>query len=262
MDYQSITFKKEKGIATITLNRPDNLNALDLTMGKEWLDAMDKCSLDREIKVIILTGEGRAFSAGGDVKSMREAGDDAASLLGELTHYLHGIISAMRRINRPVIGAINGIASGAGFSMALACDLLVASDKARFNMAYVNIGLVPDGGGTYFLPRLLGLQRASQLIFTAEAIDAIEAQKLGLVNYVVPPEQVLPMAMELAERFATGPTQAYGNAKALINSGLIESLETQLENERQAISRSSQTVDFKEGLAAFFEKRKANYKGH
>lgn len=261
MVYQTLRFEREKKVGIITFNRPDNLNAFDLMLGQEWLDAMNRCALDKEIRAIIITGEGRAFSAGGDVKSMRDAGDKATSLLGDLTYYLHGIISAMRRIDRPVIGAINGVASGAGFSMALACDLLVASDKARFNMAYVNIGLVPDGGGTYFLPRLLGLQRATQLIFTAEAIDAAEAQRLGLVNYVVPSEQVLPKAKELAERLAAGPMLAFGKAKALINRGLIESLETQLENERQAITLSSQTMDFKEGLTAFFEKRKANFKG-
>jgi len=187
--------------------------------------------------------------------------DSPPLLLKHLTFHLHNTISAIRRINKPVIAAVNGIASGAGFSLALACDLVIAAEGAKFNSAYVNVGLSPDGGLTYFLPRIIGLQRVTQLYLTGEFVDASGGLTMGFINQVVKDEELMTAANAVASKLASAPARAIAETKQLLNRSFSESLESQLENERLAIARCGGSDDFKEGLSAFFEKRKADFKG-
>ncbi len=263
MSYETITFEIQRPVATITLNRPDRLNALNQKMGEELQEAIAHCAADENVRAVVLTGTGRGFCTGGDVKAMRDhvgAGDPAA-FFGDALATIHGAVLAIRRLPKPVIGAINGFASGAGFNLALACDLRIAADTARFNQAFVLVGLTPDAGGTYHLPRLVGLAKATELFFTGEMIDAAEALRLGIVNRVVPAAELPQAAADWAAQLAQGPTLALGRTKMLLNSALVEDLETQLEKERQSQVASGLTEDFREGLAAFFEKRPANFQG-
>lgn len=262
MAYETIIFSQANNIATITLNRPQAMNAFDFTMGDELLDCLVNLSDDPESRAVIITGSGRAFCAGGDVRLFRRSLDKAPHLvIKRLTVPLHAIIAEIRRLNKPVIAAINGFASGAGFSLALACDLIVAAESARFNSAYISIGLTPDGSLTCFLPRLVGLQRASYLIFSGDMVDARAACELGFVNQVVKDDELMKAATELAARLAAAPTLAIARSKQLINQSILGSLETQMEQERQTVSISASTEDFKEGILAFFAKRQAEFKG-
>lgn len=262
MQYEKILYEKRDQVATITLNRPESMNAFDTAIGQELVDCLSRCSEDADCRALILTGAGRAFCAGGDVREMQASmGDRPQLLVRQLTIQLHAIISAIRRMNKPVIAAVNGAASGAGFSMALACDLVIAAEGTRFNSAYVLIGLSPDGGMTYFLPRLVGLQRANHLFFSGEFVAAEKGFEMGFVNQVVKEEELMETVYALASRLASAPTLAIAETKQLVNCSLSESLESHLENERQALARSAGTEDFKEGIGAFFEKRKASFKG-
>jgi 2-(1,2-epoxy-1,2-dihydrophenyl)acetyl-CoA isomerase len=261
MDYKTIIFEEAEGIATVTLNRPDSMNALNFELGEELLDCLTRCSESASAKVVILTGKGRAFCAGGDVKAMRDTREEPPIFFKKLTTYVHAIVSSIRRMRQPVIAAVNGFASGAGFPLAVACDLVIASSEARFNLAYPAIGLSPDGGSTFLIPRLVGLQRASHLFFTGEFIDARKGYEVGFVNQVVEPNELMDTANSLARRLASGATVAIAMAKDLINRSASSDLETQMEHERQAIAYASGTEDFKEGIAAFFAKREARFKG-
>jgi len=263
MGYETIIFQAEGAVGTITLNRPESLNAFNFQMGEDFNDALHKCSHDSTIRAVVITGAGRAFCSGGDVKGMREftQANNQAFYFKKLTSYLHSAISAIRRMEKPVIMGVNGIASGAGFNLALAGDIIIASDRAQFNQAYIRLGVCPDGGGTYFLPRLIGDFRAAELFFTADMIDAQRALQLGIVNRVVPEEE-FPMELKRwAEKLASAPTKAIGAIKKLLLQSQAGSLESQLENERQAVTSCSHTEDFLEGLNAFFEKRKPAFKG-
>jgi len=263
MGYETIRVAKAEGIATITLNRPESLNAFNMSMGEEFLDALLACGRDESIRVVVIGGEGRAFCAGGDVKAMAEAlaEGEPVRFFQRLTLFLHPIVVEMTRMPKPVIGRVHGFASGYGMSLALACDLVVAAESARFNMAYALVGLSSDGGSTYFLPRLVGQKKALELLLTGEPIGAREAQRLGLVNQVAPDGEVEQATMDLARKLALGPPLAIARAKELACRSLAETLESQLENERQAIVRSAATEDFREGVAAFLEKRKASFQG-
>lgn len=262
MQYQKIIYEKKEHVATVTLNRPENLNALDPAMAQELVDCLNQCSEDAEVRALILTGSGRGFCAGADVRQMQASLEDSPPIfLRKLTIQLHAITSAIRRMSKPVIAAVNGVASGWGFPLALACDLIIATEGARFNSAYIFIGLCPDGGLTYFLPRLVGLQRANQILFSGEPIDANRGLEIGFVNQVVKGEELMDAARAVASKLASAPALAMAETKQLINSSLSESLESQMENERQALARSGATEDFREGISAFFEKRKASFKG-
>jgi len=262
MEYQNILYEKRDQVATITLNRPQSLNGLDSAMAQELVDCLTRCSDDADCRALIFTGAGRAFCAGGDVKEMRASfGDGPQLLLRKLTIQLHAIISAIRRMNKPVIAAVKGTVSGGGFSMALACDLIIAAEGTRFNSAYVLIGLSPDGGLTYFLPRLVGQQRANQLFFSGDFVDAVKGFEMGFVNQVVKEEELMETAYALASRLASSPTLAIAETKQLANRSLSESLESQMENERQAIARCGGSDDFREGITAFFDKRKPTFTG-
>lgn len=260
MEYKAILLTQKEGVATVTMNRPEALNSLGPALVEELLDCLTRLSLDPQVKVVILTGQGRAFSSGGDLRAMRGA-EQPDFLLKSLAQTLHNVVATIRRMSKPVIAAVNGVAAGAGFPLALACDIVIAVEDARFNLAYANIGLSPDGGSTYVVARLLGWQRACYLTFTGEFIDARKGLEWGFVNQVVEPEELMPTAQALASRLASGPTLALARAKELLNHSLSQGLETQMEGERDGVSTVATTADFKEGLTAFFEKRRPHFEG-
>lgn len=258
--YQYLIYKIENGVAIIGLNRPESLNALDLEILKELADCLTRCGDDQEIRAIVLKGEGKVFCAGGDIKSMEQ--DLARSyLLRQLTMYLHTAIAAIWRMPKPVIAAVHGAATGAGFALGLACDVIIAAEKARFGTAYLAIGLSPDGGTTFFLPKVMGLHRAKYLTFTSEIIDTATAQQFSFISKVVKGEDLLSEAMKMAGRLAAGPTWAIAKSKELLNQSFLQTLETQMGAERDGISFASGTSDFSEGLSAFFAKRNPKFKG-
>jgi len=261
--YETIRVAIAERIATITLNRPESLNAFNNLMGQELLDALQACGQDDSVRVVLLGGEGRAFSAGGDVKAMAaclKAGEPVR-FFQRLIPLLHPVLVEMTRLPKPIVGRVHGFASGYGMSLALGCDLVVAAESARFNMAYVLVGLAPDGGSSYFLPRFAGIKRALEIFFTGDFMEAQEAQRLGIVNRVVPDAELEQATLEVARKLAKGPPLAMAEAKRLVYRSLGETLERQLEDEREAIQRSAATQDFSEGVSAFLEKRRASFQG-
>ncbi len=231
MPYETILTAPDEGVLTITLNRPDTLNAFNSVMGRELLDALKKAERDPEARCIVLTGAGRAFSSGEDLKARQSEGiTDFGSTLRDR---YNPIILRIRNTDKPVLGSINGVAAGAGCSLALACDLRIASSKARFIEAFVRVGLVPDSGSSFFLPRLVGLSKALEMAFLGDEVGAEEALSLGMVNRVVAPEELETATRDLALRLAKGPTKAIGLAKRAMNRGLTMDLD-QLHECRQA----------------------------
>jgi len=262
MPYENIIYEKTEKIAMITLNRPERLNALDRLMAEELLDALTDCQQDERMRVLLITGAGRAFCAGGDVKAMKESLDKASgNFLQKLLQVLNQVILAIRSMPKPVVAIVNGHAVGAGFNLALACDLCIASADAKFRQAFASLGLVPDTGGTYLLPRLVGLHRAAQLAFLDEVLTAQEAQVWGLINRVAPAETLMEEAWAWAEKLADAPTPALGRAKTLMQQGLSNDLVRQLQQELAAQVEGSKTADHREGLVAFLEKRKPDFAG-
>lgn len=260
MGYATLTVERAGAIATLTLNRPEARNALDLAMRRELAAALDEVEADSGVRVLVLTGAGGHFCAGGDVKSMRERRYTAADGRARV-EALNRLVLRLVDFPRPTIASVDGFAVGAGCNLALACDLVVASDRARFGQVFARIGLVPDGGGTWLLPRLVGLARAKELIFTAEVIDAAEAARIGLVNRVVPPAALAEETTRLAERLAAGPPLALRLAKRLVNRAVASDLAPALEAEAAAQAIAVTTEDHQEGLQAFFEKRAPRFRG-
>jgi 2-(1,2-epoxy-1,2-dihydrophenyl)acetyl-CoA isomerase len=248
-------------VATLRMNRPGRMNTYDFEMGDALLSALAGLADDPAVRCIVFTGSGRVFSAGGDVGMMGGMKADAAHRFLDLTVRLHTFVASLRRCRKPVLSAVNGVAAGAGFSLALAGDLLVAAESARFTLAYQNIGLSPDGGATFFLARALGTNRAMELTLTGRTLSAGEAAAWGLVQRVFPDESFEADMAALAGRIAAGPTLAYGKAKELYNRALCQPLETQLEEERQGIAESARTGDFREGVRAFLDKRMPEFRG-
>lgn len=261
MAYDFITLERADGVATLTLNRPKAANSLDIPLARELMHAAIACDDDPEIRAVVLTGAGPMFCAGGDLRSFADAGTAISSRLKELTVYLHAAISRLTRMDAPVIAAVNGVAAGAGFSLAIAADLTIASDAASFVMAYTNAGLVPDGSSTFFLPRRIGDRRTRELMLTNRKLSAAEALDWGLVNQVVPAAELLPTATKLATTLAAGPTRSYGAVKALLNETFEHGLEAQMEREARAIAGASITADGQEGIRAFLDKRKPQFTG-
>jgi enoyl-CoA hydratase/carnithine racemase len=263
MTYESLLFEVQDRVATLTLNRPDRLNALGGTLREDLYDAILKCGSDPDARAIVITGAGRGFCSGGDVKAMseRDQAGQAPSVTERFTPIRDRIILAMRDCPKPIIAAVNGAAAGAGMNLALACDMRIASTAARFSQAFVKRGLHPDWGGTYFLPRIVGVAKACELIFTGDAIDAAEAFRLGIVNAVVAPEALMPEAYKLARKIADGPPVAISGAKRAIFHNLDVDLRAALEFETFAQNISRDTEDAKEGVRAFVEKRPAVFRG-
>ena len=263
MAYETVHVARADGVATLTLSRPDAFNALDLALGRDLFHAVLEADDDATVRALVVTGAGKAFCAGGDVKGFAENLDRIGALIKELTTYLHGAISRLCRSDKPVIMAINGVAAGGGMSLALAGDLVLAAESARFTMAYSRIAATPDGSSTYFLPRLVGLRRAMELYFTNRVLSAREAQQWGLVTRVVPDAELLSATQALARELAQGPTRAFGGAKRLFHQSTWESLETQMELEAQAIATSGRTDDFRAGVTAFAQKQPVPpFRGH
>ena len=261
MSYQHLLLERADQIATITLNRPDAFNAFNLAMGREIFDATLAVDEDPDVRCVVITGAGKAFCAGGDVKEFVDNLSHIGAHVKELTTYLHGAVSRLVRSPKPVITAVNGIAAGGGFSFALSGDLVIAAESARFTMAYSKIAATPDGSSSYFLPRLIGVRRAIELHYTNRMLSAKEALEWGLVNRVVPDAEFRGAVQKLAGELAQGPTKAFGAAKLLFHQSTHESLETQMELEAQAIANSGRTEDFREGVTAFANKKTPTFRG-
>lgn len=254
-------------LLTVTLNRPERLNALGGGLRDELYAVLQDAEHNEEVRVVVITGAGRAFSSGGDVKEMseRKAGGSIGSgggrADGQFPPIRDHIIATMRRTAKPIIAAVNGVAAGAGMNLALACDMRVASDKALFTQAFVKRGLHPDWGGTYFLPRLVGPAKACELIFSGDMINAEQALQLGLVNKLVPHDDLPQATEEFARKFAEGPPVAIGLAKRGIYRSLEADLASALEYETYAQNHCWNTEDADEGIRAFVEKRPAVFSG-
>ena len=258
--YETITLEKRDGIARITLNRPEAYNALNLQMGRDLRNALNDVDLDDSVRVVLLTGEGKAFCAGGDVAEFHAEGDAVQRMLKDLVVELHESVALMTHMDKPTVAAINGVAAGAGMSIALATDLAVAASTAKFNLAYTQIGASPDGSSTFTLPRLVGTRRAMELALLNRVLTAQEALDWGLINQVVEPDELTASADALAARLVAGPTRAYGTTKRLIYRSFDTSMETQLMHEGRGIVAMGGTEDFIEGTTAFVEKRKPLFK--
>jgi 2-(1,2-epoxy-1,2-dihydrophenyl)acetyl-CoA isomerase len=260
--YQAIIFAVDGAIATIRLNRPEKLNAFAGPMRDEILDALDKIAADDTIRVVVVTGEGRGFSAGGDIhnlKQLRESRDEAG--FRDILVKGQMITRRMRALPKPVIAAVNGPCAGAGFSFALSCDIRIASEAATFGPSFALIGLHPDWGGSWLIPRLVGSAKACELIFTGSMISAEEAGKIGLVNRVVVHEQLMPATLELAGKMSKNPPGVLRLAKESIYRSLTSELETAFARENEVQGECFYTEDFLEGLTAFVEKRKPQFRG-
>ena len=261
MSEQTVRLETKAGVGTITLNRPDAYNALNLALARELFAAVLAVDEDPAVRAVVITGAGKAFCGGGDVKDFADNLARIGLLIKELTTYVHGAVSRLVRTPKPVITAVNGVAAGGGLSLALAGDLVLAAESARLTMAYSKIAATPDGSSTYWLPRLVGLRRATELFYTNRVLTAKEALDWGLVTRVVPDAELAEATGRLAAELAQGPTLALGQGKLLFHASTTESLETQMELESQAIARSGHTEDFAEGVRAFTEKRPPTFRG-
>jgi len=258
--YDSLLVERTGAVATITLNRPEARNALDLVMRRELLAALDEVEADEAARVLVVTGAGGHFCSGGDVKTMRERRHTAAEGRRRV-EMLNRMVLRLVDFPRPTIAMVDGYAVGAGCNLALCCDLVVASDRARFGELFWKIGLVPDGGGTWLLPRVVGLARAKELIFTADVIDAGEAARIGLVNRVVPAADLAGVTRALADKIAAGPPGVLRMAKHMLNRAASSDLPAALDLEAFSQGLAIAAEDHQEGLQAFFDKRPPRFTG-
>lgn len=263
MTYDNIDVVEDSGIVTITLNRPDKLNALVGHMRRDLAEALEQAGSDRLVRVVVITGAGRAFCAGGDLERAAELMDrndseEFARLLGAARR----VVTAIRQMTKPVVASINGSAAGAGCNLALACDLRIAASSATFTQSFVKIGFHPDWGGTYFLPRLVTANKACEMFFLGDPVDAAEAHRLGLVNWVVPDGELEEATRKLAERLRDAPPISVAAAKQAIYLSGTEELESMLRYEVEAQMRCFESRDGKEGVRAFLEKRDPRFTGH
>jgi len=249
----------EGGVLTLTLNRPEVLNALNEQLTADLHVGLRFAERTPEVRCVVLTGAGRGFCSGQDLRE--RTGGEAVSYGDSLRRRYNPVILRMRTMEKPVIAAVNGVAAGAGCNLALAADLRIASERASFIEVFSRVGLVPDSGGTFTLPRLVGLGKALELAFTADPVDAHEALRLGLVNRVVPHDELMAHTLALATRLAQGPTRAFGLTKRAFNYALTASLEATLEYEAHLQEIAGRTADHREGVAAFLEKRQPRFEG-
>jgi 2-(1,2-epoxy-1,2-dihydrophenyl)acetyl-CoA isomerase len=259
MKYETLKIKTKNKIEYITLNRPERLNSFDIKLGNELYNALKKISKDNNIRAVVIKGTGKGFCGGGDIKEMYNT-ENKKEFLRELTKSIHKCVIEMRTMEKPVIAAINGYAFGAGLSIALACDIIIASKNAKFGTAFIGIGLAP-GCGTQFFTNIVGYQKACEYILTAKIFSAEKALELGLINSLVEPNKLDFAIEEFALKFRSLPPIAIGKAKMLINKSLENSMIDQLELESLTASKSAGSVDFMEGVTAFVEKRKPVFKG-
>jgi len=257
-----LTYELRDNVAWLTLNRPDVYNAMNGAMTLALCEAANRCSTDPDVRAVVITGAGdQAFCAGGDVASFLENKDRIGALVQEMTMYLHAAVSRFAWMRAPVIASVNGVAAGAGLSIASFADLAIAADTATFTSAYTRIGFTPDGSSSYFLSRILGHRRAMELYLTNRVLSAEEALDWGLVNRVVPAADLGAETEALARQIAQGPTVAYGGVKKLLQMAGQDSLEGQMEREMRQIAETAQSADGREGVAAFVEKRPPVFKG-
>lgn len=262
MDYKTILFRREGGIATIILNQPEKMNALSPECFDDLMSALSQLEASKEERVLIITGAGdKAFSAGGDLKTIPQRLQQPSAQRIEMMLRVGKLVLMLRGLPIPTIAQVNGYCVGAGFSLALACDIRLASENARFSMAFVRIGLHPDLGGSYFLPWLVGSARACEMIFTGDQIDAQQALSWGVVNRVVPHDKLADETRQWAEKLLSGPPIAIRLAKRSIYKAFYTDLETALENEAALQCICGKTEDAQEGVSAFLEKRTPHFKG-
>jgi 2-(1,2-epoxy-1,2-dihydrophenyl)acetyl-CoA isomerase len=260
-EYTTLLFDVRDGIAHISLNRPDAANSINLEFARDLMYAVLRCDEDPSIRAVVLSGKGNLFCAGGDLKTFTSRGNELPFYIKEVTAYLHSATSRLMRMDPPVVAAVHGAAAGAGMSLAVACDIVVATESAKFRVAYTRIGLTPDGGLSYFLPRIVGLKRALELTLTNRVLSAQEALDWGIVTKVVPDQELMTEAFGFAEQLASGAPKALGASKRLLHRGWTETLETQMEHESQTIANMARLSDSHEGLKAFLEKRTPKFKG-
>ncbi len=257
--YETILYEKRGKVALITLNRPEMMNALEAALARDLVAAVREAAADSDIGSIVLTGTGKVFSSGGDLTRLMQGFE-----LLEGRQWLkegYAQLLELAHVKKPVIAAVNGYAVGAGFSLAMLCDLIYAAETAKFGQAFIKVGAVPDCGALYFLPRLVGLQKAKELVFTGVNIDAAEARRIGIVNRVFPADVLLEEALKMGRQLAEGPAVALAQAKEILNASSNLSLSAVMDLEIYAQSFCFQTQDHKEGVIAFLEKRKPVFKG-
>ncbi|MGR8920435.1 MAG: enoyl-CoA hydratase/isomerase family protein [Gammaproteobacteria bacterium] len=262
MEFETLDFERDGGVAVVALNRPDAANSLNAQMADDLLKVATHCDSDPGIRCVVFTGRGKMFSAGGDLHSFAAQGEGMSEYMRYATAGLHVAISRFARMNAPYLVAVNGVAAGAGFSMAISGDMVFAAESAKFTMAYTRAGVSPDGSSTFFLPRLVGHVKAMQLILMNDLLTAEQARDWGLVNEVVADDKLMDRVMEVAHQLAAGPTLAYGEAKRLVADSLGNTLETQMEMETRAIcglARASE--DTVNAIHAFTRKEKATFTG-
>ncbi|MEA2331580.1 MAG: 2-(1,2-epoxy,2-dihydrophenyl)acetyl-CoA isomerase [Thermoleophilaceae bacterium] len=262
MSYEHLIWEQDGGAARITLNRPDSLNAWTSELGHELKQAIEVDAADPSVRAVLVTGAGRGFSSGADLKGGFEVADDGMpDLAKELNEIYHPIIAGVRRLEKPVVAAVNGPAVGIGASLAFACDLVLAAESAYFGLAFVNIGLMPDGGSTLFVPAAVGKARAFQMALLGERVDSQRALDWGLVNFVHPDGDLMDEANTLLEKLAAGPTRSYAGSKQALNRMLYPDLDAQLQLEAKLQHGLARTQDFQEGALAFLEKRLPAFQG-
>lgn len=262
MDFKDIIFSKEGSVAIITLNRPNSFNALDLNLSEELVSALEICRNEQGIRAVILTGSGKAFCSGGDIRYFVQfAKTDPSEPIKQLLEPVNKIIMGIRQMPKPVIAAMNGPAGGAGMPLALSCDLRIASTQVKLKQAYTSLGLAPDAGWSLFTGLLAGFSRASEMIFLDPVYDAEQALAMGLVHRVVEPEKLMETARQMAEQLAGGATRSFAIAKANLNHAFQNLLERQLQVEQEGVLSASKTKDYQEGIEAFLSKRKPSFTG-
>jgi 2-(1,2-epoxy-1,2-dihydrophenyl)acetyl-CoA isomerase len=259
MSYQFLKYDVAEGVATITLNRPDVYNALNDEITYELQAALKAVAKDEAVRVVVLTGEGKAFCSGQDLKAA--SGDQKRSFLQSLHKRYNPIISAMRSLPKPIVGRVNGVAAGAGCSLALACDVIVAAEEATLIEVFINIGLVPDSGSSYFLPRMVGTVKAFEMCSMGSRVKATEAAAIGLINKAVPADQLDATVKSYTDYFSTAPTKSIGLIKKMLAKSATSTLEEMLEYEAYCQEIAGTSHDYKEGVTAFLEKRKPNFLG-
>ena len=261
-DFQHLLIRQDGGVLTITMNRPEVLNAINETLLAELAQAVEAAAQDEAVRCVVLTGAGRAFGSGQDLRSLDEG--RASGATGKVSEHLqkyHRVVLAMRTMPKPVIAAVRGVAAGISCNIALACDMRIAAEDARFIEAFARIGLVPDGGGGYFLPRLVGVGKAMELAMLADEVSGPEAERIGLVNKCVPQGEFEVVIADLAHRLAKGPTRAYGLIKKLIYTSAESDFETALRLEGELQDIAIETGDHQNAVAAFLQKRPPEYRG-